>query len=139
MSAPARTGSPHIANTASRMLPRTRTGQLVGTVTYLSPEAARGDRGDPGVDLWALAVCLYESLTAENLFWGSDVKEVLGRIRGMRIPDVRQKAPGCPEPLALLLGAELARDRGRRAATGLELAARLDRVRAAIAATPAAT
>lgn len=131
--APGPDGS-RIVNTASLMLPRTRTGQLVGTVTYLSPEAARGEKADTGVDLWALAVCLYESLTAENLFYGRNFQDVLGKIRDQRIADVRQKAPTCPEPLALFLAEELHLDRSRRSEDGLEMASRLRIVRAKILA-----
>ena len=131
--APGPDGS-RIVNTASLMLPRTRTGQLVGTVTYLSPEAARGEKADTGVDLWALAVCLYESLTAENLFYGRNFQDVLTKIRDQRIADVRQKAPTCPEPLALFLAEELHLDRSRRSEDGLEMASRLRMVRAKILA-----
>lgn len=131
--APGPDGS-RIVNTASLMLPRTRTGQLVGTVTYLSPEAARGEKADTGVDLWALAVCLYESLTAENLFYGRNFQDVLAKIRDQRIADVRQKAPTCPEPLALFLAEELHLDRSRRSEDGLEMASRLRIVRAKILA-----
>ena len=123
-------GRSRIVNTASVMLPRTRTGQLVGTVTYLSPEAARGEKPDPSVDLWALAVCLYEALTAENLFYGRTFQDVLAQIRDLKIPDVRKKAPSCPEPLALFLAQELSLDRSRRAEDGLEMATRLDQTRA---------
>jgi hypothetical protein len=119
-------------STTSVMLPRTRTGQLVGTVTYLSPEAARGEKPDPGVDLWALSVCIHESLTAENLFYGRNFDEVLDKIRGFEVPDVRKKAPTCPEPLARFLAAELSLDRSRRAEDGLEMASRLAEVRARI-------
>lgn len=127
-------GRSRIVNTASMMLPRTRTGQLVGTVTYLSPEAARGEKPDPGVDLWALAVCVYESLTGENLFYGRNFQDVLNQIRDLRVPDVRKKAPTCPEPLALFLAQELDLDRSRRAEDGVEMASRLAQVRAQILA-----
>lgn len=128
-------GRSHIINTASVMLPRTKTGQLVGTVTYLSPEAARGEKPDPSVDLWALAVCIHESLTAENLFYGRNFDEVLGKIRDLKIPDIRKKVPTCPEPLALFLRQELDLDRSKRAEDGLEFASRLAEVRARILET----
>jgi serine/threonine-protein kinase len=47
---------------------RTRTGQVVGTPRYLSPEAARGERVGPPADLYALGFVLYVMLTGRGPF-----------------------------------------------------------------------
>jgi serine/threonine-protein kinase len=51
----------------------TATGQLVGTLAYMSPEQLRGDPPAPGWDLWALALMAYEMLTAAHPFAGAGV------------------------------------------------------------------
>src|SRR6185436_6813748 len=40
----------------------THSGQIVGTLPYMSPEAMAGERTDPSFDLWSLAIVLYESI-----------------------------------------------------------------------------
>ena len=55
-------------------------GGLGGTAAYLSPEQARGRRGDARSDVWALGVVLCELLTGARPFQGVAPAEVVGRI-----------------------------------------------------------
>jgi serine/threonine-protein kinase len=48
----------------------TATGQLVGTLAYMSPEQLQGGPPAPSWDLWALALMAYEMLTAAHPFAG---------------------------------------------------------------------
>jgi|CXWL01.1.fsa_nt_gi ABC-type transport system substrate-binding protein len=57
----------------------TKTGSLIGTAAYLSPEQAMGTRVDGRADIYALATVLYECVTGEPPFTGS-VQSVLYRI-----------------------------------------------------------
>ncbi len=43
-------------------------GRLAGTLPYLSPEVLRGEAPGPGLDVWALCVVLFESLTGVHPF-----------------------------------------------------------------------
>ncbi|MCG8455866.1 MAG: serine/threonine protein kinase, partial [Holophagales bacterium] len=122
-------GRSRVLNTASWVIGRTATGQLVGTLGYLSPEAARGQRPEPSFDLWALTVVLWESLTGENLFRARNLQKLLEEILAARVRDIRKPLPDCPEPVARFFRRELSADPGERAQTGRDLHGRLEELR----------
>ena len=65
----------------------TKTGSLVGTPFYMSPEQARGTRAiDHRSDLFSLAVITFECLTGELPFAGEGLGEVLGKIMYEQLP-----------------------------------------------------
>jgi serine/threonine protein kinase len=44
----------------------TAVGDLIGTLAYMAPEQARGERAGPPADVWAACLILYEALSGEN-------------------------------------------------------------------------
>jgi eukaryotic-like serine/threonine-protein kinase len=60
-------------------LPITQTGQLIGTVQYLSPEQAQGAKASPASDVYALGLVAYECLTGRRAFDGESSAQVLAQ------------------------------------------------------------
>ena len=58
----------------------TRAGMLMGTVAYMSPEQARGQTVDRRADIWAFGACLYEALTAQQMFQGETAPDTLAKV-----------------------------------------------------------
>ena len=52
----------------------TRDGIILGTISYMSPEQARGHAADKRTDIWAFGCVLYEMLTARPPFLGGDTQ-----------------------------------------------------------------
>ncbi len=59
----------------------TRTGTVLGTPYYMSPEQARGDKNlDHRVDIYAIGVIMYEALTKARPFEGDSYNEIMFKI-----------------------------------------------------------
>ena len=66
-----------IAKAASEAQQLTRTGMLMGTPEYMSPEQAEGERVDYRTDLYALGVVLYQMLVGQVPFRGTTPHAIL--------------------------------------------------------------
>jgi GAF domain-containing protein len=102
---------------------------LVGTLSYLCPEALDGKQPDALFDLWSLAIVLYECLLGRKVFSSADPRQTAARIRMGRVPDLLQLAPEYDEILAELFRTALHRNRSRRPASAGELRQKLESVR----------
>jgi len=98
---------------------------FVGTPAYMSPEAVASEPPNPLVDLWSLAVTLYEAVTGTNPFRGTSMAKTIALVKAAEVPDARRLRPDCPAAVAAFLSTALARDRHRRPQTADEFLARL--------------
>jgi hypothetical protein len=92
---------------------RTKTGAVMGTPAYMSPEQARGEPIGTASDIWAFGVVLYELLSGKSAFRRSSTAETLASVLEAR-PDYSVLPAGTPEPVRRTLRRCLARDPHRR-------------------------
>ena len=109
---------------------RTRTGMLLGTPTYMSPEQLSGQRVDGRTDLYSLGVTLFQLLTGALPHCGESMARLMYGIVNEVAPDVRTLRPDVPQALASVLAQTLAKPLEARYADGLQLAEALDAVAA---------
>lgn len=73
---------------------RTKTGMVVGTPSYMSPEQVTGKRVDGRSDIFSLGVMLYQMLTGELPFQAENATQIMYKIATEAHPDILATRPG---------------------------------------------
>ncbi|MBK8178252.1 MAG: protein kinase [Planctomycetes bacterium] len=109
----------------------TRSGDVLGTPAYMSPEQVLGQRAavDRRTDVWSLGASLFEALTLTRPFEGENVMALLMAVRNASLPDPRTLNPALGAELSVVVSTALEKEPARRYATALEFAEDLRRVR----------
>jgi len=113
----------------------TRTGTLMGTVLYLSPEAFLRQELDARADIWSFGITLFEMLTGQRPYYGEQLHEVMVAVLHAPLPDLEKLRPDCPTALVDLVYRMLTRNRAARIPTMLEVGAALEDVLRGLPAT----
>jgi serine/threonine protein kinase len=102
----------------------TATGDILGTIRYMSPEQAAGDtrRVDHRSDIYSLGATLYELAALRPAFSGADQLELLRRIATDDPPPVRRHNRRIPLDLETIIAKAMAKDPTERYATARDLA-----------------
>jgi eukaryotic-like serine/threonine-protein kinase len=107
----------------------TRTGDLVGTPSYMAPEqaAARAETIGPATDVYGLGAIMYELLTGRPPFQGESAHAVVEQVCSADPVMPRRLVPGVPRDLETIALKCLNKDPRRRYASALALAEDLER------------
>jgi len=109
---------------------RTRSGAILGTPAYLSPEQAMGGNVDARSDLFALGGVLYECVTGQPAFPGKSFVEIAANVIHVEPQPPSKFAPGIPPELDAVILKALAKEPGKRYQSSDELISALRSVRA---------
>jgi hypothetical protein len=107
----------------------TRSGDVVGTIRYMSPEQTRGQRTliDERTDVYSLGAAMYELLTLEPVFSGNTQHELLLEILDPEPRRLRAVNPAVPVELETIVLKSLSKTPADRYCSAAALAADLQR------------
>ncbi len=109
--------------------PQTRSGTVLGTVGYMSPEQAAGQPLDFQSDQFSFGSILYEMATGKRAFEGATAVDTLSAILHEEPEPIASLAPKVPSPLRWIVDRCLAKDPRERYASTVDLARDLASVR----------
>ncbi len=101
--------SDHLSQVKTIGLDETGQGMVLGTVSYMSPEQARGKQLDKQTDIWSFGCVLFETLSGQKAFDGETVSDVLVAILD-REPIWKNLPSSAPSKVRDLIGRCLQKD-----------------------------
>jgi CHASE2 domain-containing sensor protein len=104
---------------------RTKTGMVLGTPSYMSPEQLAGKKIDGRSDLFSLGVMLFQLVCGKLPFEGDSMAQLMFRIANEPHPDIRDLRPDVPDCLSAIIDRALAKDVEARYQSGNDMAADL--------------
>jgi len=97
-----------------------RTGTVVGTPNYMSPEQVKGEEITPRSDLFSLGVVLYELLTRHKPFDGENITTIMYNVVNLTAPPPSFYAEDVPEAMEQVIERAMNKDPAERYSTARE-------------------
>lgn len=116
---------------------KTKTGVILGTPSYMSPEQVAGKKVDGRSDIFSLGIVLFELLTGEKPFAGEDMTALMYKVARERHPSIRTINPKTPPVVEKIIDKALEKDPEKRYQKAGQMAEHLKMVIAKIDAVQA--
>src|SRR5258708_11846047 len=104
---------------------KTKTGMVLGTPSYMSPEQLAGKKIEGRSDLFSLSVSLYQMLCGKLPFEGESMAQLMFKIANENPTDILSVNPAVPASMVAFLDRAMAKDPDQRFQTGEEFASAL--------------
>jgi len=101
---------------------KTKTGMVLGTPSYMSPEQLAGKKVDGRSDLFSLGVMLYQMLSGSLPFKADSMASLMFKITNEEAADPRTIRADIPERVAIIIGRAMVKNADERYQTGFEFA-----------------
>jgi serine/threonine-protein kinase len=109
---------------------RTRTGTILGSPSYMSPEQVAGKKTDGRSDLFSLGVTVYQLLSGSLPFKGDSVATLMYQIANQKTPPVRKVRSDLPISISRLINKSLQKNAASRFESGEAMANAIRKCRA---------
>ena len=107
---------------------KTKTGVILGTPSYMSPEQVAGRKVDGRSDIFSLGVVLFEMLTGEKPFAGEDMTSLMYQIAKEKHSSVRSINPQVPQVVEKIIDKALEKEQEKRYQKAGQMAEHLKKV-----------
>jgi TolB-like protein/Flp pilus assembly protein TadD len=97
------------------------TGLILGTVNYMSPEQAKGERVDERTDIFSFGVVIYEMITGRTPFQGDSTSETFANLINAGPQPLSDLASSAPDELQLIVAKTLRKNKDERYQTVKDL------------------
>ena len=105
---------------------KTQAGVVKGKFAYMAPEQCTAGQADHRLDIFALGVCIFETLTGKSLYRRQTEAATMRAVIMDPVPSLKDHLPDAPEELDRILQKALAKEAKDRFATAEELANELE-------------
>jgi serine/threonine protein kinase len=105
---------------------KTQAGVVKGKFAYMAPEQCTAGKTDHRLDIFALGVCIFETLTGKSLYRRQTEAATMRAVIMDPVPSLAERLPDAPEELDRILQKALAKEAKDRFATAEELANELE-------------
>jgi dipeptidyl aminopeptidase/acylaminoacyl peptidase len=116
----------------------TKTGMILGTASYMSPEQVRGQKVDHRADIFSIGAMLYEMLSGERPFQGETMADVMAAVLIKDPKPLGSLVADAPPALQRIVERCLEKQPDKRFQTASDLAFSLQELRAAVETAPRA-
>jgi serine/threonine-protein kinase len=104
----------------------TRTGMVMGSPAYMSPEQLKGDKADARSDVFSLGAVFYELLSGHRAFAGKNITQIMMNVLANEHAPLETAAPDVPRVLQYVVGRAMHKEPTDRYQTAGELHAALE-------------
>lgn len=108
---------------------KTKTGTILGSPSYMSPEQLAGQKVDGRSDLFSLGITMYQLLCGELPFIADSLASLMYKIANEKHPDIRMFRPDLPACVSQILNKALQKEAENRFQSGAQMAKALLRCR----------
>ncbi len=108
---------------------KTKTGMVLGTPSYMSPEQLAGKKVDGRSDIFSLGVMLFQMVTGRLPFQGDSMATLMYKIANEEHPTASTIRPDLPRCVSIIINRALAKDRNKRYQNGAQMASDISKCR----------
>jgi serine/threonine-protein kinase len=101
---------------------KTKTGMVLGSPSYMSPEQLAGSKIEGTSDLFSLGVSMYQLLCGKLPFYGDSMAQLMFRIASEPHIDIMTVRPDVPACVAAVINKALAKNVSERYQSGADMA-----------------